>query len=141
MANALYPRTKPTLLGAINLLTDTLRAQLVDIGAYGYAVGHQFLSSVPAAARIGTPGTLAGRTLTTVGTKAVFDADDTLLTAVPAGTGTAAQSEAIVIYRDTGDAATSDLIAFLDTGTGLPLVTNGGNAVITWDAAGIFTVD
>jgi hypothetical protein len=140
--NLLYPKAKATLLrGGIALLTDTIRAQLIDTGAYAYSAAHQFLSSVPGAARIGNPATLAGKTVTNSGTAAVFDADDALFTSVPAGTGTGAASEAILIYRDTGDPATSDLIELIDTATGLPVTTNGGNVTVTWDATGIVRLD
>ena len=35
--------------------------------------------------------------------------------------------EAIVIYVDTGTEATSPLVAFIDTATGLPITPNGGD--------------
>ncbi len=41
--------------------------------------------------------------------------------------------EAIVIYRDTGTEATSPLIAYIDTATGLPITPNGGDIIVTWD--------
>jgi hypothetical protein len=47
--------------------------------------------------------------------------------------------EALLIYIDTGSAATSRLVAYIDTGvTGLPVTPNGGDIVITWNASGIF---
>jgi hypothetical protein len=40
---------------------------------------------------------------------------------------------------DTGTAATSPLVAYIDTGvTGLPVTPNGGNITVTWNASGIF---
>jgi phage tail sheath gpL-like len=44
-----------------------------------------------------------------------------------------AQSEAIVVYKDTGSAATSNLIAFIDTATNLPVTPNGGDITVTLD--------
>ena len=41
--------------------------------------------------------------------------------------------EAIVIYKDTGSEATSPLIAYIDTATGLPITPNGGDIIVTWD--------
>jgi hypothetical protein len=38
-----------------------------------------------------------------------------------------------VIYKDTGTAATSPLIAYIDTATGLPVTPNGGDITVTWD--------
>ena len=58
----------------------------------------------------------------------VADAADTTFTSVSGDT-----VEAIVLYKDTGDAATSPLIAYIDTATGLPLTPNGGDVTITWD--------
>ena len=41
--------------------------------------------------------------------------------------------EALVIYQDSGVSATSRLIAYIDTATGLPVTPNGGNITVTWD--------
>lgn len=138
MANKLYPKFKQALLGAgVNLVTGTIKAQLIDSSAYAYADAHQFLSSVPVGARYGTPATLVNKTVV----NGVFDADDALFTSVPAGaTGTTDKEEAIVLFRDTGDPTTSELILFIDTATGLPVTPNGGNIVVAWDAAGIFSL-
>jgi hypothetical protein len=137
MANKLYPRFKETLLKAgVDLTTATIKVVLVDTGGYTQTDTHQFLSSVPSAARVGTPVGLASKTVAL----GVFDADDVTFTSVPAGTGSASAEEALVIYRDTGVEATSDLIAYIDTATGLPVSPNGGNIVITWDAAGILSL-
>lgn len=136
MANKLYPKYKQALLGAgVNLATGTVKAQLVDTSTYTYADSHQFLSDVTAAARYGNAATLANKTVA----DGVFDADDALFTSVPAGSsGTTDKEEAIILYLDTGNPATSPLIYFIDTATGLPVTPNGGNVVVAWDAAGIF---
>lgn len=50
----LYPKYKEALLsGGVNLLTGGVKAVLIELGAYTYSDAHQFLSSVPSAARIG----------------------------------------------------------------------------------------
>jgi len=137
MANKLYPKIKEALLqGNANLSSGTVKAVLLDTGAYTQADTHEFLSSVPSAARIGTPQTLGTKTFT----NGVFDAADSQFTGVPTGSSTAAQLEAILIYLDTGTESTSRLVAILDTGTGLPVTPNGGNINVTWDAAGIFAL-
>ena len=138
MANKLYPKYKQALLGAgVNLLTGTVKAQLVDTSAYTYSDTHSFLSDIPAAARYGTAATLANKTVV----NGVFDADDALFTSVPAGAaGTTDKEEAIVLYLDTGAAGTSQLIYFIDTAAGLPVTPNGGNIVASWDPAGIFSL-
>ena len=126
MANALYDKTREKfLLAQINWSSDTLAAVLVDTGAYTpNLTTHEFLSDIPIGARISTSGALTGKT-TTLG---AADANDTTFTAV---TGTTV--ETIVIYKDTGSAATSPLIAYIDTATGLPITPNGGDIIVTWD--------
>lgn len=84
----------------------------------------QFLSDIAAGARIATSGNLASKT----STRGVADAGDVTWTAV-----TGAQSEAVVVYRDTGTATTSDLIAWIDSATNLPVTPNGGDVTVTWD--------
>ena len=53
---------------------------------------------------------------------------------VPAGTGSASAAEALVLWVDTGTPATSFLIAYFDTVTGLPVTPNGGDIQIVWDS-------
>ena len=57
------------------------------------------------------------------------DAADCTFTSV-----TGSSIEAIVIYKDTGTEATSPLIAYIDTATGLPITPNGGDIIVTWDS-------
>ncbi|MDX2215532.1 MAG: hypothetical protein SFY66_19870 [Oculatellaceae cyanobacterium bins.114] len=124
MPNQLYPLGKNALLGSLDVSTANLKVVLVDAGAYTYSSAHQFLSDIAAGARIATSGNLANKTIS----NGVFDADDITFTAV-----SGVQSEALVIYEDTGSAATSRLVAYIDSATGLPVTPNGGNILITWD--------
>ncbi len=98
---------------------------MVDTAAYtpNLAV-HEFLSDIGGSARIAGPSTLASKT--TTGGSA--DAADVTFTAV-----SGPSIEAIVIYKDTGSEATSPLIAYIDTATGLPITPNGGDIIIAWD--------
>jgi hypothetical protein len=75
-------------------------------------------------ARVGSPQTLINKT----STDGVADADDVTF---PGLTG--AQLEAVVIYKDTGAEGTSPLIAYFDSGVGLPLTPNSGNVPLIWD--------
>jgi len=126
MANAIYPSAKQAFLSAgINLTSDTIKAVLVDTGAYTYSASHANLSDITAPARIATSGALASKTVTS----GVFDAADITVAGV---TGTTV--EAVVIFKDTGTASTSSLIGYLDTGTGFPFTPNGGACEIVWDA-------
>lgn len=126
MANQLYGKGRQKFAeGAIAWLTDNIKCVLVDTGAYTVAIDtDEFLSDIPGGARIATSGNLASKT-TTLG---VCDAADITFTAV---TGTSI--EALVVYKDTGVAATSPLIGYYDSATGLPLTTNGGDVPVTWD--------
>jgi hypothetical protein len=127
MANALYDLARQKFLtGAISWSTDDIKLVLVDTASYTVNLAtDEFLSSIPAGIRVATSGNLASKT-TTAG---VADAADVTFAAV-----TGAQSEALVIYKDTGDAATSALIAYIDTATGLPVTPNGGDITIVWDS-------
>lgn len=131
MANAIYPKYKEALLGgASNIDMDggTVKAALVDTGAYTYSTAHDFYNDLSGV--VGTPQAIANTTVT----NGLFDGDNVTFTGL---TGNSA--EAIIIYIDTGNTATSRLVAYIDTGvTGLPVTPNSGDVTITWNASGIF---
>lgn len=132
MANAFYSLWKQELLqGSTNTsLGGTIKACLIDTATYTYSAAHQFRSSLTGVAT-GTQPTLASKTFV----NGLFDAADTTFTAVGAG----ATVEAIVLYVDSGAAATDRLIAFIDSFTsGMPATPNGGDIVTAWNASGIF---
>lgn len=133
MANALYPKWKEALLQFTtnnNLSSGTVKVALVTAG-YTYSSSNQYYSSVSASV-VGTPQTIGSKTFT----NGVFDGSDVAFTSV-----TGAQVVSLVIYIDTGTAATSPLVAFIDTGvTNLPVTPNGGDINITWNASGIFAL-
>lgn len=106
MASKVYPKWKEAVIQAASnsSLGGTVKAALVDTGVYTYSDSHEFYSSVSSAV-IGTPQTLVNKTYT----NGTFDADDVTYTAVSGNT-----VEAIVIYIDTGNAATSRLVAYID---------------------------
>lgn len=126
MANALYDKGREKFLtGAINWSSDSIKAVLVDAADYTVNLStHEFLSDITAGGRVATSAAFSSKT-TTAG---VADAADITFTAVSGD-----PSEALVIYKDTGSAATSPLIAYLDTATGLPVTPNGGDITVTWD--------
>lgn len=126
MANTLFDKARQRFLEAqINWLTDTIKVLLVSTSAYTVnASTHEFLSDISGSARIAGPVTLTGKS--TAGGAA--DGADVTFTAVTGGT-----IGSIVIYSDTGTEATSPLIAYLDTATGLPITPNGGDIIVTWD--------
>lgn len=138
MANSLYPLWKQELMkGTSNALlnsaegTTGVYCALVDTGTYTYSAAHQFYSSLSGV--VGTDQEILSKTQT----NGTFDGTDLTFTAV-----TGNSVEALVLYRKNAGANTTwPLIAYIDTGvTGLPLTPNGGNATITWNASGIFTL-
>ena len=132
MANALYPKFKESALQAgVNMSSGTIKVALVNTGSYTYSSTDQFYSAVTAAA-VGTPQTIGSKTFT----NGVFSGANVTFTAVTGST-----ASALVIYLDTGTAATSPLIAYIDTSvTGLPVTPNGGDIGITWNGSGIFAL-
>lgn len=129
MANALYPKFKESLLSqnpSVDLDTDTIKVSILNTGAT-YSSANQYYSSVSASA-LNTPQTLGSKTVTS----GVFDAADVTFTAVTAGSTVVA----LVIYKDTGNAATSPLIAWIDTDSGgaISIPTNGGDISFQWDS-------
>ena len=126
MANALYDLGRKAFLDAdIDILVDNIKCVLVDTATYTVNLAtDQFLDDIPVGERVATSGNLASKT----STAGVFDAADVVFSSV-----TGDVSEALVIYKDTGAAATSPLIAFIDTATGLPATPNGGDITVTWD--------
>ena len=126
MANALFDKARQRFLeGQFNWTTDTIKAVLVDSGTFTVNLSaHEFLSDVGGGARISTSGAFTGKATT----GGAADANDVTFTSV-----TGASIEAIILYKDTGSDATSPLIAFIDTATGLPITPNGGDIIVTWD--------
>lgn len=126
MTNAVYPKAKELMLGAgLNLLSATVKVMLVDTSAYTYSAAHQYLSDVPAGARVGTAQTLGSKSIT----GGVFDAAD----ATWSGLSGAPSIEALVIYIDTGTESTSPLVAYIDVATGLPISSGATGGTVTWD--------
>lgn len=126
MANGLYDKARQKFLdGSISWSSDNIKIILVDAADYTVSLAtHEFLSDIPSGGRVATSDNLTTKT----SLAGVADADNVTFTAV-----TGDPSEAIVIYKDTTNASTSDLIAYIDTATGLPVTPNGGDITITWD--------
>ena len=126
MANALYDKGRQGFLeGDIDWTGDNIKLLLVDTADYTVDLAtHDFLDDVPVAARVATSGNLGSKTAT----DGVADAADVTLSSVSGD-----QSEAIVIFQDTGVESTSRLIAYIDTATNLPVTPNGGDITIQWD--------
>lgn len=127
MANALYDKYRQAALegGVVAYLTDNIKAVLVDLADYTVNLAtHQFLSDVPSGGRVATSPNFGSKT----STAGVADAADLIFSAV-----TGDPSEIVIIYKDTGSAATSPLMAYIDSATGLPVSPNGGDINVAWD--------
>lgn len=125
MANALYVKGAEKILsGSILLITDTIKVALVKNTYPQNLSTDEFYTSISAYV-VGTPQTLASKSVT----GGFFDAGDATFLAVVAGD----TLEAVVIYKDTGVAGTSPLLFYIDTITGFPLATNGGDITVQWD--------
>lgn len=126
MAAAIFDKGRQKFLeGSIAWLTDDIKCVLIDVSDYTVNLGsHEFIADVAALAIVATSGNLTGKT-SVGGVANAADETFTSVTGDPIG--------AIIIYKDTGVAATSPLIAYIDTGSGLPFTPVGGNIQLGWN--------
>lgn len=126
MANAMYAKgLEAFLTGQINWSNDTIKAVLVDLNVYTpNLTTHEFLADIPAGARVSISPALTAKSAT----GGVADAADVTFPAV-----SGSQSEAVALFKETGNAATSRLICIIDTATGLPVTPGGGDISVVWD--------
>lgn len=132
MSNKLYVKGKTKRHNGTHTYnmagSGTLKAVLIDTASYTFSQAHEFYSDLTGI--VGTPVALTNVSLTSSG-------DNTLLSCDPiviSGLTGAPTIEAFVIFRDTGTPATSDLVGFFDTATGLPTIAGANSVTITQDA-------
>jgi len=138
MANALYQKFKRELnKGTIDVEAADIRAALVTTTGgttYTFDATHEFLSSVPVASRLAVSA--AGIQNLVASDTGTVDGDD-----LDMGTPSDAEpGEAIVLYIHTGVDATARLVAYIDTGSGIPFTLDGGPTSIQWAAGGIYAL-
>ena len=122
MANKFYPKGAEKVLGAqVNFSSANISVALVS-STYTYSDTHEFLSD--AGTLVGAAVALASKVVT----GGVFDADDPAFGALAPGDTV----KALIIFRDTGSAATSPLLCYFDEITGFPFATNGGDVTVPW---------
>jgi hypothetical protein len=132
MANNFYDLGRKYILdGNLVPASDTIKAALVKSAYTPNLATHQFYNDISADV-LNTPQALASKT-TTAG---VLKAANVTFSSVTLGD----TASYVAIYKDTGVAGTSPLIALFDTISGFPFATNGGDVVISWNASGIFRV-
>ena len=133
MASGMYALGREAFLGGdLDWDAHNIKVTLIDSADYVVNLStHDFYNDVTAGGRVATSGNLASKTKT----NGTADAADVTFSAV-----TGDVSEALVVWRDTTVESTSNLIVYIDTGTGFPVTPNGGDITVQWDAAGIFTL-
>lgn len=134
MANAVFPKAKEGFLdGSIDLDTATIKVALVR--GYTYDSADQFVSDVVAGGGTlhATSGALASKTVT----NGVFDAADVTFTTPASNTN----DHSILVFQSSAVGGGSDVadtsqrvIAWLDTGSGIPIKPAGGDVVVVWDS-------
>jgi hypothetical protein len=129
MANAAYPLWLKSLLDVwLNIASanpaGSLRVAIVT-SAYTYSSAHEFYSSVT-----GEVGTANLASITTTG--GVLDADNTTV-----GSLTGAVNYALVLHWWTGNAATSRLMLYFDTGINFGTTPTGDQTVIWPEVSGV----
>lgn len=135
MASIIYRNFKEKLLSdGINLSSDPIGVLLVDTD-YVPNVAHVFVSDVVSEELSGTG--YVRKTLVNKGVsedvannRGEFTADPVVWNAINAGT-----AKGVVLFKSTGNDATAELIAFLEFSS--PVVTNGGDFTVNWNAEGI----
>jgi hypothetical protein len=129
MSNSLYDAARASFLTqGIHWINDTIKVYLVNTSSYSVNLAaHDFLDDVPSGARVAGPVTL-GTSGTKSTTGGAADGPDITFSTV---TGSTVQ--VILIEKDTGTESTSNLIAYIDSATGLPITPNGGDIIVTWD--------
>lgn len=130
MSNAIYPAAIDGLLtGEIDFDTAVIKAALVR--GYTYDSTDEFVSDVVATGTLnGTSAALGSVTVS----GGVFDAADTTITATANGS-----DHNLIVFQASAVTGGSDvaqssqrLIAFFDTGTGLPIQPGSGDVSVTW---------
>jgi hypothetical protein len=132
MTNTMYPAAAEGIEdGTIALTVASIKACFVS--GYTYSSAHKFVSDV-----LGAGGTING-TSAALGSKTttggVFDAADTAAT-----TTAAPVNHGVLLFQSSAASGGADVaqsaqrvIAWYDTGTGLPIQPGTGSTPITWD--------
>ena len=133
MANALFDTAREGfLLGEIDWNSATVKVALVR--GYTFNAAHKFMSDITGSGAVvhATSAALANR----VGTNGTANADDITFNSV----ATNATGHALLVFQSSAAAGGADVaataqrvIAYLDTGTLLPISPNGGDIVVAWD--------
>lgn len=128
MANALYDSFREQCLDStVDLFSDAIKMILTDHADDNPdPTVDDFLDDIASAARVSISPNFANKSIT----DGIFDADDVTFAAV-----TGDISESMNLFDDTpGTEATKDMIAKIDTASGLPVTPVGGDIVCVWSS-------
>lgn len=133
MANAVFPKAKEGFLdGSIDLDTAAIKVALVR--GYTYSSSHSTVSDVTGAGATlhATSSGLGSKTVT----NGVFDAADVTFTTPATNTN----DHSLLLFQSSASTGGADvasssqrLIAWIDTGTGVPIKPAGGDITVVWD--------
>lgn len=133
MANKIYPKYKKKQQSggaSVNLIAGSVKLVLIA-DTYVYDDAHEFLSDIPSGARVSISGALTGKSATDL---AAFQSANGRFEAV-----TGATCNAIGMFVDTGNPATSPLVCYIDTvAAGLPVTPAGASYNVVVDPTGWF---
>lgn len=140
MADVIYNSFKKKLLnGEIDLAAATIKVMLVTSGYTPDADSHDFkddvTNEVSGTGYTAGGATLAGKSVTQDNTddEGVFDADDIVWAS------SSITARGAVIYKDTGTASTSPIIAYVNFGD--DKTTYGTDFKIQWNAEGVLNLN
>ncbi len=123
MTNFIYKKAKESFLkGEINLYSNTIKVLILNNTYTPNVNTHQFVSDINSSSIEDRSSGLSNKTVT----DGVFDADDVTIANYSGNS-----FNAVAIYLDSGSDATSRLIAYLDTSTGLPFSSANVQAPVT----------
>lgn len=133
MANAMFDTAKQGLI-ASEIDLDTAAIKCSFVRGYTFTASHKFVSDVTGAGGTlnGTSAALANVTVA----NGVFDADDTTVSTTANATNHGLllfQASAVTGGADVA-ASAQRVIAYYDTGTGLPIQPGTGSTPVTWDS-------
>jgi hypothetical protein len=106
---------------------SNIRTTLVDTADYTVDLTNHEFRGTGTIATVAQEETSANMTLVDAADDFVLDASDVTFTATSGD-----QCEGILVYQNTGAAATDVLLFWWDTASGLP-VTLGGDVTVSWD--------
>jgi hypothetical protein len=140
MADIIYNSFKKKIMdGSIDLDTDTIKVALVTSSYTPDQDAHDFFDDITNEVS-GTGYTAGGASLANKAVTAdntdnegVFDADDV------SWTTSTITARGAILYKSTGTASTSPLIAYLDFGS--DKISTAGTFTISWNAEGILNLN